>query len=126
MVCGPWSGTGVDQDFAANARWFFGDVEEAEVYDDEEHAQGCVVFTVLGSGGKARLFRCLVHAVEDDGYQQWLLEDKKFPNPGIYRVCQGKGDDREKHFKGKPILLFGAGVFRIGMRPLWSSTRYVG
>ena len=104
MAVGPWTGTVIDAAYAANALWYSGDVVEASAFDEDGKPQGSYLMVVVGPGGKARLYKALVLAASDSHYEWWVNHSGEMPNPGIYRCCQGKGDDAEPAFKGNPVV----------------------
>ena len=102
---GPWVSLELDEEYARESCWKVGDVIESYAYDDDGKAQGRTLMVVVAPGGKSRLLLASVMAIEDGYYAHWFFEDKGHPNPGLYRVVSGKGDDQDLSYRGKPVLL---------------------
>ena len=88
---GPWTGPGVDAEFAAAQRVAPGDVIEHACYDGEGASQGTAVLQIWEVSG--RQFHAHVHAASD-GYYEWWLSNEA-PNPGWYVLADSADQEAE-------------------------------
>ena len=88
---GPWTGPGLDREFAASSPWYAGDVLEVQLRDDAGAPQGHGLLVVQRESAGGDGYVCELMCTEDE-YYSWYLDHGGLANPGLYRPARDPGE----------------------------------